>query len=141
MKTIMDCEGHVLLCQDWDLSILLEYCSLTEPKSGFSDVPLGVEEVVTCLREQWKACYDFQLVVRGERLYLQVMWAYLEQQSFPMDEETYMAHMNDVLEVVNRLGLALLVREWLASTKKRPRLGKAISLELKGSKGLDEFVL
>ena len=37
--------------------------------------------------------------------------------------------------------LADVVREWLSTTTKRPRLGKAISLELKGDLGIEEFVL
>ena len=92
--------------------------------------PLGVEEVIACLRARWKATYDLQLVVRRQRVYLQVMWAYLEQQSFPMDEGTYREHVAEVLDVVNRLGLAEEVRHWLSSTRDKPRLGKALSLHL-----------
>ena len=92
--------------------------------------PLGVEELITCLRQRWRATYDLQLVVRRRRLYLQVMWAYLEQQSFPMDESTYREHVAEVLDVVNRLGLAGEVRQWLAETRDKPRLGKALSLQL-----------
>ena len=91
---------------------------------------LSVEEVISCLRQRWRATYDLQLVVRRDRLYLQVMWAYLEQQSFPMDEFTYREHIADVLDVVNRLGLAAEAREWLATTRDKPRLGKALSLHL-----------
>ena len=92
--------------------------------------PLTVDEVIGCLRQRWRATYDLQLVVRRRRLYLQVMWAYLEQQSFPMDLTTYREHIGEVLDVVNRLGLAGEVREWLASTRDKPRLGKALSLQL-----------
>ena len=67
--------------------------------------PLSVDEVMACLRQRWRATYDLQLVVRRRRLYLQVMWAYLEQQSFPMDLEAYRQHLGEVLDVVNRLGL------------------------------------
>ena len=58
------------------------------------------------------------------------MWAYLEQQSFPMNGEEYQVHVAEVLDVVNRLGLAGEVRHWLASTRDKPRLGKALSLQL-----------
>ena len=92
--------------------------------------PLTVDEVIGCLRQRWRATYDLQLVVRRRRLYLQVMWAYLEQQSFPMDLTTYREHIGEVLDVVNRLGLAGEVREWLTSTRDKPRLGKALSLQL-----------
>ena len=43
------------------------------------------------------------------------MWAYLERQSFPMDEVTYRAHIAEVLDVVNRLGLAAEVRRWITT--------------------------
>ena len=94
------------------------------------DQPLSVEEVINCLRQRWKATYDLQLVVRRQRVYLQVMWAFLEQQSFPMDENAYREHLAEVLDVVNRLGLAAEVRHWLVSTRDKPRLGKALSLHL-----------
>jgi hypothetical protein len=36
----------------------------------------------------------------------------------------------EVLDVVNRLGLAGEVRNWLTTTRDKPRLGKALSLQL-----------
>lgn len=103
--------------------------------------PLTVEEVVGCLRARWQASYDLQLVVRRNRLYLQVMWAYLEQQSFPLDEESYLANLATVIEVVNRLGLANEVRDWLLTTTDKPRLGKALSLPLEATASMKEFLV
>ena len=108
--------------------------------------PLSVDELIQCLRQRWRATYDLQLVVRRQRLYLQVMWAYLEQQSFPMDEGGYREHIAEVLDVVNRLGLASDVRQWLTSTRDKPRLGKALSLPLEahgpeGQSLLKEFLV
>ena len=103
--------------------------------------PLSLDEVITTLRERWQASYDLQLVVRRRRLYLQVMWAYLEQQSFPLDEPAYRSHMAEVLEIVNRLGEAETVREWLLKTRDKPRLRKAVSLQLQGEGTLEEFLL
>ena len=123
----------VTLCNDWHLATpAFSESVLGKP---FEPVvpPLGVEEVIACLRARWKATYDLQLVVRRQRLYLQVMWAYLEQQSFPMDEVTYREHLAEVLDVVNRLGLAGEVRQWLGSTRDKPRLGKALSLPLEAT--------
>ena len=105
------------------------------------DPPLSADEVIACLRRRWKATYDIQLVVRRRRLYLQVMWAYLEQQSFPMNEPTYYKHLSEVLAVVNRLGLGSEVRSWLETTNSRPRLGKALSLQLQADEGLEEFLV
>lgn len=103
--------------------------------------PLTVDEVVDLLRKRWQASYDMQVVVRRKRMYLQVMWAYLEQQSFPLDEEEYRTHLAQVLDVVNRLGQAGDVRSWLNDTRDRPRLGKALSLQLQGEGRLEEFLV
>ena len=103
--------------------------------------PLNVEEVISCFRERWGVSYDLKLRVRNNYLYLQIMWAYLEQQSFPMDEEIYIAHLNSVLEIINRLGQAELVREWIREVTPKPRIGRALSLQLKTDSRLEEFVL
>tara|TARA_Y100001968_G_C19443554_1_gene763963 strand:- start:3532 stop:3876 length:345 start_codon:yes stop_codon:yes gene_type:complete len=103
--------------------------------------PLGVDEVIFLLRHYWGATYDLQLVVRKKRIFLQIMWAYLEQQSFPLDEESYKIHLGEVLEVVNRCGFSTAVRIWLKEPNKKPRLGRAISFELSDSESLKEFLL
>ncbi len=103
--------------------------------------PLSAEEIIQCLRNRWKVTYDIQLIVRKKRLYLQIMWAYLEQQSFPMDEEEYRNHLNELLEIINRLGLAANVREWIYTTPKRPRIGRALTLPLEADERLEEFLI
>ena len=112
-------------------------------KVDFSEnsLPLEVDEVVNCLRSRWKATYDIKLVVRSKTLYLQVMWAYLEQQSFPLTEGMYRENLGKVVDVVNRLGQAHIVRQWLLTTDKKPRVGKALSLKIDSIEGIDEFVL
>ncbi len=105
--------------------------------------PLRFEEVLELLRSRWQASYDLQLVPRRGRLYLQVMWGYLEQQSFPLDAEAYEARLRELLEVLNGLGVAEQVRQWLSTTRERPRLGKAMSLALEpaGDGRASEFLL
>ena len=114
---------------------------LVDPPIEQSIPPLTVDEVIDLLRERWQASYDMQLVVRRKRMYLQVMWAYLEQQSFPLNEEEYRTHLAQVVDVVNRLGQAGAVRSWLTDTRDRPRLGKALSLQLQGEDRLEEFLV
>ena len=114
---------------------------LVQPAFEQSIPPMTVDEVIDLLRERWQASYDIQLVVRRKRLYLQVMWAYLEQQSFPLNEEEYRTHLAQVVDVVNRLGQAGAVRCWLNDTRDRPRLGKALSLQLQGEGRLEEFLV
>ena len=139
--SIMDCEGSVLHCEDCYEQMLLKKDVVSQFNHADPTIPLGVEEVIACLRRRWQATYDLRLVVRRESLYLQVMWGYLEQQSFPLNEHDYRIHLSEVLEVVNRIGMASVVREWLETTTKKPRLGRAISLPLKGHSGINEFVL
>jgi hypothetical protein len=104
--------------------------------------PLNAEEVLALLRGRWQASYDVQLIVRRGRLYLQVMWGYLEQQSFPMSAEAYAAHLDDLVATINGLGVAEQVRHWLRTTRDRPRLGRALSLPLELPAGRSsEFIL
>ena len=70
-----------------------------------------------------------------------MMWRYLEQQSFPLDEATYKTNLNDILEVINRLGLSSFVREWLQTIDAKPRLGRALVLFLPAQIGSEEFIL
>jgi hypothetical protein len=107
-----------------------------------SDAPLSSAEVLEILRQRWQASYDLQLIVRRGRLYLQVMWGYLEQQSFPMTPEQYMAQLQELVVNLNGLGVAEQVRTWLLTTSDKPRLGKAMNLALELPEGrASEFLL
>jgi len=73
---------------------------------------------------------------------LQVMWGYLEQQSFPMTAEQYNAQLAELVANLNGLGVAGQVRHWLTTTTDKPRLGKALSLALDLPEGrASEFLL
>ena len=107
-----------------------------------SDGPLSSAEVLEILRRRWQASYDLQLIVRRGRLYLQVMWGYLEQQSFPMTAEAYAARLEELVATLNGLGVEGQVRQWLTTTSDKPRLGKAMSLALDLPEGrASEFLL
>ena len=106
-----------------------------------SSIPLEVEEVMECLRRRWGVTYDLRLLIKRDRIYLQMMWGFVEQQSFPMDEETFRDHLNRTLEIINRGGQSDFVRNWLENVQAKPRLGKAITLPLPMDQRMDEFVL
>ena len=106
-----------------------------------SSIPLEVEEVMECLRRRWGVTYDLRLLIKRDRLYLQMMWGFLEQQSFPMDAETFREHLSRTLEIINRGGQSDFVRDWLENVQAKPRLGKAITLALPMDQRMDEFVL
>ena len=104
--------------------------------------PLRLEELLALLRTRWQATYDLQLVQRRGRLYLHVMWGYLEQQSFPLTTEAYEERLEELVGSLNGLGVAAQVRHWLQTTTDRPRLGKALSLPLELPEGrASEFLL
>jgi hypothetical protein len=104
--------------------------------------PLAASEVLELLRRRWQASYDLQLISRRGRLYLQVMWGYLEQQSFPLDAEEYGAKLEELVGTLNGLGVAAQVRHWLTTTTDKPRLGKAMTLPLELPQGrASEFLL
>ena len=104
-------------------------------------MPLTAAELLSILRGRWGASYDLQLHRRAGRLYLQVMWAYLEQQSFPLTEADYLERLEQLVEQLNGIGQADDVRNWLQTTRDKPRLGKALSFPLPDQGRLSEFLL
>ena len=93
-------------------------------------MPLSGAELMGLLRSRWRASYDLQVVQRRGRLYLQVMWGFLEQQSFPLTADGYADKLEQVAGLLNGRGVAEQVRSWLATTRDKPRLGKALGLAL-----------
>lgn len=91
---------------------------------------LSAAELIHLLRQRWRVSYDMRLVQRQGRLYFQVMWGHLEQQSFPLSPEVYGEKVAEVAATLNELGAADQVRRWLATTRDKPRMGKALSLAL-----------
>jgi hypothetical protein len=110
--------------------LLSSWSALIYAGSDCPAAPLTAAEVLALLRQRWRASYDLQLVQRSRRLYLQVMWAYLEQQSFPLSAEAYNAKLEQLVALLNELGVADQVRNWLTTTSEKPRLGKAMGLAL-----------
>jgi len=94
------------------------------------EVPLTATELLQLLRERWRVSYDLRLVQRQGRLYFQVMWGHLEQQSFPLTPQGYNERLADVAATLNALGAAEQVRTWLQTTRDKPRIGRALSLAL-----------
>jgi hypothetical protein len=104
--------------------------------------PLQADEVLDLLRRRWQASHGLQLVQRQGRLYFQVMWNHLEQQSFPLSEAEYREALAEIIATLNGLGVAEQVRQWLETTRDKPRLGRALSLPLELPEGrAREFLL
>jgi hypothetical protein len=103
---------------------------------------LTATELNQLLRERWRASYDLRLVQRQGRLYFQVMWSHLDQQSFPLTPQGYSERLSEMAATLNELGAADQVRLWLQTTRDKPRMGRALSLALaiQGARA-EEFLL
>lgn len=88
------------------------------------------QDLQTLLLDKWGYSYDLQLRRTQGKIFLQVMWRYLEQASFPLDEGDYLAHLNQIALYLNEWGQGETVRQWILDTRERPRLGKAVSIPL-----------
>ena len=103
--------------------------------------PLAVDEIIYYLVNRWGKKYDFRLFTRQNSLYFQMMWKFLEQESFPLTEEEYKSSLAEKLEILNRCGYSDEVRIWLRTVNSRPRLGRAVSLQLSINEKMKEFLL
>ena len=103
--------------------------------------PLVVDEVIHYLIHRWGRRYDFKLFKRGNHLYFQMMWGFLGQESFPLNEDEYKKSIAEKLEILNRGGYSEDVRIWLMTVNSRPRLGRAVSLQLDISERMKEFLI
>ena len=127
----------VTVYDDWPLLGLRHAVGVLQPLA----MPLTAAELLSILRERWGASYDLQLHRRAGRRYLPGMWAVLEQHSFPRSEEDYLERLEQLVEQLNGIGQADEVRNWLQTTRDKPRLGKALSFPLPDQGRLSEFLL
>ena len=102
--------------------------------------PLLVEEVIHYLIHRWGKKYDFKLFIRGKFVYFQMMWRFLGQESFPLNEDEYKKSIAEKIEILNRCGYSEEVREWLKKVNSKPRLGRAVSLQLNLNEKMKEFL-
>ena len=103
--------------------------------------PLEVDEILFYLLKRWGRQYDFRLFKRKNYLYFQMMWKSLEQVSFPLSEIEYKESLAEKIEILNRGGYSDEVRNWLQTVNSRPRLGKAVSLQLEINERMKEFLI
>ena len=88
----------------------------------------------TALREllidKWGYSYDIQLRRVQGKIFVQIMWKYLEQASFPMTEAQYQEHLDTVANYLHAWGGFEQVQRFIEQTQERPRLGKAVSIPI-----------
>ncbi|XP_048135460.1 uncharacterized protein LOC115739973 isoform X1 [Rhodamnia argentea] len=111
---------------------------------GMDDSTFSGIDLATLIRNKYGRSYDIQLIKKpfsyhykcyilqefmGRNLLaLNVMWKYLEQRSFPLTEEEYILRLDDVANTLKCWGAVSHIRNSLAKSKDRPRIGKAVSI-------------
>lgn len=99
---------------------------------GNDDASFSGKDLAMLIRNKYGRSYDVQLIKKEfmgrQLLAMNVMWKYREQRSFPLTEEEYLLHLDDVANNLRCWGAVSYVRNSLAKTKERPRIGKAVSI-------------
>ncbi len=99
------------------------------------------QELRQLLISKWGRSYDIQLRRTQGKIFVLVMWKYLEQASFPMTETEYLAHMNAVASYLQAWDGVGQVQVYIQQTRDRPRLGKAVSIPLELGERTSEWIL
>ncbi|MEM9806975.1 MAG: DUF3067 family protein [Cyanobacteria bacterium P01_D01_bin.56] len=99
------------------------------------------EDFQELLINKWGYSFDVQIRKTPTKVFFQVMWRYLEQVSFPMDEEEYLAHLKEVVMYLEAMGCLTQVQSEIEQTSERPRLGKAVSIPIDLGRRASEWLL
>lgn len=98
-------------------------------------------ELHQLIYDKWGRSYDLQVRRLKGKIFLLVMWKYLEQASFPLSQEEYFAHFETIAGYINAWGAVPQVRAFIQQTRENPRLGKAVSIPLDLGDRASEWLL
>ena len=99
------------------------------------------KELRQLLIDKWGQPYDVQFRRTQGKIFLQIMWKYFGQVSFPMSEIDYQDHLDSIVNYLNALGGIQQVQTFILETKERPRLGKAVSIPLNLGERASEWIV
>jgi hypothetical protein len=99
------------------------------------------QDLYQLLLAKWGRSYDIQLRRTQGKIFVLVMWRYLEQTSFPMTEAEYFEHLNAVARYIQAWDGWEQVQTFVLQTRERPRQGKAVSIPLKLGERASEWIL
>lgn len=99
------------------------------------------EDLHGLLLQKWGRSYDIQLRRTQGKIFVQVMWKYLEQASFPLTEAEYQEHLETIATYLNAFGGTVQVQTFIEQTRERPRLGKAVSIPLDLGERASEWII
>ncbi len=103
-----------------------------------SGVKLGGRELLDLIIKKWGVAYDVQLRKNtpfGEgsaNIYVNIMWRYFGQKSFPMDEREYLEHLEAIGRYITAIDKVSEFKEYVAQSRKRPNsyFGYAVGIPL-----------
>jgi hypothetical protein len=93
------------------------------------------------LLAKWGRSFDVQLRRTQGKVFLQIMWKYLEQASFPMTEAEYFSHLDEVAIYINGWGVTAQVENLIRQSRERPRLGKAVNIPIDLGERASEWIV
>ncbi|MBK4729474.1 DUF3067 family protein [Oxynema sp. CENA135] len=93
------------------------------------------------LVDKWGYSYDIKMRRTQGKMFVQVMWKYLEQASFPLTEAEYLEHLDTVVAYLHGWGAIEQFCAYIEQTKERPRLGKAVSIPVELGDRASEWML
>jgi Domain of unknown function (DUF3067) len=99
------------------------------------------QELRQIIVAKWGYSYDVQMKKTPGKIFLQVMWKYQEQASFPLSEIDYLAHLDTVGSYLAAMGSVEQVCKFIEQTNEKPRLGKAVSILLDLGNRSSEWIL
>jgi Domain of unknown function (DUF3067) len=99
------------------------------------------QELREIIIAKWGYSYDVQLRKTPDKIFLQVMWKYQEQASFPISETDYLAHLDTIGSYLAAMGAIEQVQKFIEKTTEKPRLGKAVSILLNLGDRASEWIL
>ena len=99
------------------------------------------QELREIITDKWGYSYDVQIRQTPGKIFLQVMWKYQEQASFPLSETDYLAHLDTIGSYLAAMGGVEQVQQFIAKTTEKPRLGKAVSILLNLGSRSSEWIL
>jgi hypothetical protein len=98
-------------------------------------------ELRQILLNKWGRSFDIQLRRAQGKIFVLIMWKYLEQASFPLTEDEYIAHLNAIANYLEAWGSVDYVQSFIEQTRERPRLGKAVSIPIELGDRSSEWIL
>eukprot|EP00798_Chlamydomonas_sp_ICE-L_P009798 gene9798-7686_t len=100
----------------------VDYAAVAARLNNLVAKPPGLSgpELREMVYKRFKRSYDVRLRRIGTKVYLQIMWRFLEQQSFPLTSDEYDNQLDAVAELLTDWDCATLVRDSIKAQKKHP---------------------